>query len=51
MRDLGVTRVFYFKYQYGSTDLYASVAREHLRSDARPDTTGIRRELNTGPLV
>ena len=43
--------VFYFKYQYGSTDLHTSVAQEHLKSDALPDTTMIRRESNTGPLV
>ena len=42
----------YFKYQYyKSTDLYTSVAEGLLRSDAHPDTTVIRQELNTGPLV
>ena len=51
MRNLGVTWLFYFKYQYWSTDLCTSVAQEHLRWDALPDTTTIRRESNTGPLV
>ena len=43
--------LFYFKYQYRPTDLLTSVVQEHLRSDALPDTTVIRRESNTGPLV
>ena len=28
-----------------------NVAQEHLRLDALPDTTVIRRESNTGPLI
>ena len=41
----------FFKHQYESTDLLISVAQEHLRSDALPDTTMIRRESNTRPIV
>ena len=49
VRNLDVTWFFfYFKYQCRSTDLYTSVAQEHLRS--LPDTTAVRRESNTGPL-
>ena len=51
VRNLGVTWFCYFKYQYWYTDLCTSVAQEHLRWDALPDTTAIRRESNTGPLV
>ena len=47
----GCYLVFYFKYQFGSADLYTSVAQEHLRSDALPDTTVFLQELNTGPIV
>ena len=42
---------FCFKYQYGSSNLHTNVAQEHLRSDNLPETTMIRRESNTGPLV
>ena len=42
--------VFYFKYQCGSTDFYTSVAQEHLRLDALPDSTVFCQESNTGPL-
>ena len=42
---------FYFKYQYSFTDLSTSVAQEHLRSEALPDTTAICRESSTEPLV
>ena len=31
-------------------DLNTSVAQEHLRLDALPDTTAVRHESNTGPL-
>ena len=40
----------YVKYQCGSTELYTSVAQEHLRSDALPDTNAVRRESNMGTL-
>ena len=43
--------VIFFEYHYGSTDLYSIVAQEHSRSDALPDTTTIRRESNTRPVV
>ena len=33
---------FYVKYQWGFTELYTSVAQEHLRSDALPVTTAVR---------
>ena len=43
--------VFWFKYQYGSTDLYTSVAQEHLNfDDLLPDINMIERDSNTGPL-
>ena len=51
VRNHGVTCFYVFKYQCVSTDLYTSVAQEHSRPDALPDTTMIRKESNTGPLV
>ena len=34
-----------------STEVYSSVAQEHLMLDAIPETTVIHQESNTGPLV
>ena len=51
VRNLCVTCFFYFKYQYSFTNLSTSVAQEHLRSEALPDTTAVCRESSTKPLV
>ena len=50
VRNLDVTQFFISGISTG-LQTFTYVAQEHLRSDAPPDTTVVRRESNMGPLV